>query len=80
VYLNDIYQYPSPVQANILQVVILRENDSYRIMPVVYAVLDSNGIFKDKLLPTFLYVIDYFNFFVIIVFDIREQNSFRSEI
>ena len=79
-YLNDIYQYPSPVQANILQVVILRENDSYRIMPVVYAVLDSNGIFKDKLLPTFLYVIDYFNFFVIIVFDIREQNSFRSEI
>jgi len=49
-------------------------------MPVVYAVLDSNGIFKDKLLPTFLYVIDYFNFFVIIVFDIREQNSFRSEI
>jgi len=80
VYLNDIYQYPSPVQANILQVQILRENDSYRVMPFIYAVLDSNGIFKDKLLAIFLYEIDYFIFIVIIVFDIREQNSFRSEI
>ncbi|WVY92063.1 hypothetical protein V8G54_037577 [Vigna mungo] len=43
VYLNDIYQYPSPVQANILQVQISIENDSYRVMPVIYPVLDSNG-------------------------------------
>jgi len=49
-------------------------------MPFIYAVLDSNGIFKDKLLAIFLYEIDYFIFIVIIVFDIREQNSFRSEI
>lgn len=62
-YLNDIYQYPSPVQANILQVQISIENDSYRVMPVIYPVVDSNGIFKDKLLATFMYEIDYFIFY-----------------
>ncbi|XP_068483450.1 protein GAMETE EXPRESSED 2 [Phaseolus vulgaris] len=55
VYLNDIYQYPSPVEASILQVQISRQNDSYRVMPVIYTVLNSNGIFKEKLLVTLLY-------------------------
>jgi len=63
VYLNDIYQYPSPVEASILQVQISRQNDSYRVMPVIYTVLNSNGIFKEKLLVTLLYAIDYFYFY-----------------
>jgi len=80
VYLNDIYQYPSPVEASILQVQILRQNDSYRVLPVIYPVLNSNGIFKDKLFVTLLYASDYFVFILVIVFDISEQNSFRREI
>ncbi|KAE9598911.1 putative immunoglobulin-like protein [Lupinus albus] len=43
VYLNDMYQYPSPVEADILQVQILRENDSYRISPVIYPILNQNA-------------------------------------
>ncbi|CAJ1963363.1 unnamed protein product [Sphenostylis stenocarpa] len=43
VYLNDIYQYPSPVEANILQVQILRENDSYRVPPVIYPMLNNGS-------------------------------------
>ncbi|KHN26535.1 hypothetical protein glysoja_019774 [Glycine soja] len=43
VYLNDIYQYPSPIEANILQVQILRENDSYSASPIIYPMLNNNG-------------------------------------
>ncbi|KAI4317565.1 hypothetical protein L6164_025428 [Bauhinia variegata] len=43
VYLNDIYQYPSPVEARILQVQILRENDSYSALPTIYPNLNTNG-------------------------------------
>ncbi|KAK7329466.1 hypothetical protein VNO77_23635 [Canavalia gladiata] len=43
VYLNDIYQYPSPVEADILKVQILRENDSYSVSPSIYPMLNQNG-------------------------------------
>ncbi|KAG4957145.1 hypothetical protein JHK85_043525 [Glycine max] len=43
VYLNDIYQYPSPIEANILQVQILRENDSYSASPIIYPMLNNNA-------------------------------------
>ncbi|XP_057433554.1 protein GAMETE EXPRESSED 2 isoform X2 [Lotus japonicus] len=43
VYLNDIYQYPSPVEADILQVQILRENDNYSVSPTIYPKLNKNG-------------------------------------
>ncbi|OIW14092.1 hypothetical protein TanjilG_11437 [Lupinus angustifolius] len=43
VYLNDMYQYPSPVEADILQVQILRENDSYRVLPLIYPILNQSG-------------------------------------
>ncbi|XP_027338299.1 protein GAMETE EXPRESSED 2 [Abrus precatorius] len=43
VYLNDIYQYPSPVEADILRVQILRENDSYSVLPIIYPMLNKNG-------------------------------------
>ncbi|KAJ1407669.1 Immunoglobulin-like fold [Sesbania bispinosa] len=43
VYLNDIYQYPSPVEADILQVQILRENDTYSVSPIIYPMLNKNG-------------------------------------
>ncbi|RDX60235.1 Protein GAMETE EXPRESSED 2, partial [Mucuna pruriens] len=43
VYLNDIYQYPSPVEANILQVQILRENDSYSVSPIISPMLNNSG-------------------------------------
>ncbi|KAF7837800.1 protein GAMETE EXPRESSED 2 [Senna tora] len=43
VYLNDIYQYPSPVEAEILQVLILRQNDSYSVSPTIYPMLNTTG-------------------------------------
>ncbi|XP_061369324.1 protein GAMETE EXPRESSED 2, partial [Gastrolobium bilobum] len=47
VYLNDIYQYPSPVETDILQVQILRENDSYSVSPIIYPMLNKNGMRYD---------------------------------
>ncbi|KAI9126181.1 hypothetical protein K1719_002602 [Acacia pycnantha] len=41
VYLNDIYQYPSPVEAELFQVLISRVNDSYIISPTIYPVLNT---------------------------------------
>lgn len=49
VYLNDMYQYPSLVEAGILQVQILRDNDSYSVSPIIYPMLNNTGISKDKL-------------------------------
>ncbi|KAL2341782.1 hypothetical protein Fmac_009722 [Flemingia macrophylla] len=43
VYLNDIYQYPSPVEADTLQVQILRESDSYSVSPIIYPIINKNG-------------------------------------
>ncbi|KAK4265789.1 hypothetical protein QN277_026795 [Acacia crassicarpa] len=43
VYLNDIYQYPSPVEAELFQVLISRVNDSYIISPTIYPVLNTTG-------------------------------------
>ncbi|XP_054805577.1 protein GAMETE EXPRESSED 2-like [Prosopis cineraria] len=44
VYLNDIYQYPSPVEAELFQVLIFRGNDSYSISPTIYPVLNTTGM------------------------------------
>jgi len=49
VYLNDMNQYPSPVEEGILQVQILRDNDSYSVSPIIYPMLNKTGISKDKL-------------------------------
>ncbi|XP_073223922.1 protein GAMETE EXPRESSED 2 isoform X2 [Cicer arietinum] len=43
VYLNDMYQYPSLVEAGILQVQILRDNDSYSVSPIIYPMLNNTG-------------------------------------
>ncbi|XP_024633312.2 protein GAMETE EXPRESSED 2 [Medicago truncatula] len=43
VYLNDMYQYPSPVEEGILQVQILRDNDSYSVSPIIYPMLNKTG-------------------------------------
>lgn len=48
VYLNDIYQYPSPVEAEILQVLISRQNDSYIVSPTIYPMLNTTGICYNK--------------------------------
>lgn len=58
VYLNDIYQYPSPVEADILQVQILRENDNYSVSPIIYPKLNKNGIFNYKPFITFFYIFE----------------------
>ena len=58
VYLYDVYQYPSPVEADIVQVQILRENDSYSVSPFIYHLLNKNGIFYDQL----FYCIPLYNF------------------
>lgn len=47
VYLNDMYQYPSPVEEGILQVQILKNNDSYSVSPIIYPMINNNGISKD---------------------------------
>lgn len=80
VYLNDIYQYPSPVEADILQVQILRENDNYSVSPIIYPKLNKNGIFNYKpLLHSFTYL--KIGFLIVICdHDTREHNSFRNEI
>lgn len=44
VYLYDLYQYPSPVEVERLQVQIVRENDSYNVLPSVYPTNIVNGI------------------------------------
>lgn len=43
VYLNDIYQYPSPVEVDLFQVTISRVNDSYSISPTIYPVINTTG-------------------------------------
>ncbi|MED6140343.1 hypothetical protein PIB30_092281, partial [Stylosanthes scabra] len=43
VYLNDVYEYPSPVEADVVQVQILKENDSYSVSPFIYPILNKNG-------------------------------------
>ncbi|KAJ7955133.1 protein GAMETE EXPRESSED 2 [Quillaja saponaria] len=43
VYLIDKYQYPSPVEAERLQVQIMRENDSHNIWPIIYPLQNING-------------------------------------
>lgn len=44
VYLNDIYQYPSPVEVERLRVEIVREIDSYRVQPTIHPIQIVNGI------------------------------------
>ncbi|MCL7043189.1 hypothetical protein MKW94_012348 [Papaver nudicaule] len=44
VYLEDVYHNPSPVEAETLQVKILRKNDSYSILPTIYAKQDADGL------------------------------------
>jgi hypothetical protein len=44
VYLNDLYQYPSPVEVERLQVQIVREIDSYYVLPSIYPLRIINGI------------------------------------
>ncbi|CAJ2658466.1 unnamed protein product [Trifolium pratense] len=48
VYLNDMYQYPSPVEEGILQVQILRDNDSHSVSPIIYPMLNKTGIRLDS--------------------------------
>ncbi|XP_020976557.1 protein GAMETE EXPRESSED 2 isoform X3 [Arachis ipaensis] len=43
VYLNDVYEYPSPVEVDIVEVQILKENDSYSVSPFIYPILTKNG-------------------------------------
>ncbi|KAK9288766.1 hypothetical protein L1049_017230 [Liquidambar formosana] len=43
VYLNDIYQYPSPVELERLQVQIVRVTDSYHVWPSIYPIQIFNG-------------------------------------
>ncbi|XP_010027085.2 protein GAMETE EXPRESSED 2 [Eucalyptus grandis] len=43
VYLNDLFQYPSPVEVNMVRVQIVREIDSYTIWPHIYPVQLING-------------------------------------
>lgn len=43
IYLNDIYQYPSPVELEWLQVKIVRVIDSYHLLPSIYALQIVNG-------------------------------------
>lgn len=50
VYLNDLYQYPSPVEEGILQVQILKNNDSYSVSPIIYPMINNNGISKGTFL------------------------------
>ncbi|XP_057755577.1 protein GAMETE EXPRESSED 2 [Arachis stenosperma] len=42
VYLNDVYEYPSPVEVDIVEVQILKENDSYSVSPFIYPILTKN--------------------------------------
>lgn len=63
VYLNDIYQYPSPLEAYILQVQILRENNSYSVLPVIYPMLNKNGILSYQ----FFYIIYFLLICILIV-------------
>jgi hypothetical protein len=44
VYLNDLYQYPSLVEVERLQVQIVREIDSYYVLPSIYPLHIINGI------------------------------------
>ena len=44
VYLNDIYQYPSPVEVETLQVEIVRDIDSYSVEPTIYPIQIVNGM------------------------------------
>ncbi|KAI5446424.1 protein GAMETE EXPRESSED 2 [Lathyrus oleraceus] len=48
VYLNDMYQYPSPVEEGILQVQILKINDSYSVSPIIYPMINNNGSGMDS--------------------------------
>ncbi|KAF8017474.1 hypothetical protein BT93_H2599 [Corymbia citriodora subsp. variegata] len=43
VYLNDLFQYPSPVEVDMVRVQIVREIDSYTIWPHVYPEQLING-------------------------------------
>lgn len=43
IYLNDIYQYPSPVELEWLQVQIVRVIDSYHLLPSIYPMQIVNG-------------------------------------
>ncbi|XP_038723252.1 protein GAMETE EXPRESSED 2 isoform X1 [Tripterygium wilfordii] len=43
VYLNDIFQYPSPVEVERLQVQIVKENDSYSPQPTICPMQIING-------------------------------------
>ena len=44
VYLNDFYQYPSPVEVERLQVQIVRQIDSYYVLPSISPLHIINGI------------------------------------
>lgn len=44
VYLNDAFQYPSPVEIERLEVQIVRENDSYNVQSSIFPMQTINGI------------------------------------
>lgn len=44
VYLNDAFQYPSPVEIERLEVQIVRENDSYNVQSSIIPMQTINGI------------------------------------
>lgn len=56
VYLKDLYQYPSAVETERLQVQIVRESDSYHVSPTISPLHVINGICS---LATFQ-IFDYF--------------------
>ncbi|KAL6990002.1 hypothetical protein U1Q18_015754 [Sarracenia purpurea var. burkii] len=43
VVLKDAYQYPAPIELERLQVLIVQELDSYRVLPSIYPVQTVNG-------------------------------------
>ena len=58
VYLNDMYQYPSPVKAETLRVQIYKENDSYNVWPMIYPFLNGNGIGNNQHFNALIYIFD----------------------
>ncbi|XP_021741212.1 protein GAMETE EXPRESSED 2-like [Chenopodium quinoa] len=48
VYLKDAYQYPCPVEMNMLQVQISCPADAYMVLPTIYPLEESNGIKSPK--------------------------------
>ncbi|XP_022760596.1 protein GAMETE EXPRESSED 2 [Durio zibethinus] len=47
VYLSDVFQYPSPVEVERLQVEIKREVDSTSVLPTIYPTQFSDGMYME---------------------------------